>query len=187
MPSGLEIQQSLRAFVRQWRDYAASERGEAQTFLNQLFECYGTDRLGAGARFEDAHASVGIMDRYWPGVCIVEMKAPSRAAKLGEHRAQALGYWRESSDVERGIEAPTYVGHGSVVQPSVDHQVFPVGCRRPGPSGSLAAQRERGRERARRRGIRSGSSSRPPARDASFPGAANARRAFLAAAKRLAG
>lgn len=109
MSSGLEIQGELRAFLRRWRNYAGSERGEAQTFLNQLFECYGTDRLGSGARFEDAHSSTGIMDLYWRGVCIIEMKAPARAAKLVEHRKQALDYWRESSDVERGIEAPPYV------------------------------------------------------------------------------
>ena len=74
MPSGLEIQKALRALANRWRGYSGTERGEAQTFLNQLFECYGTERFGSGARFEDAHASVGIMDLYWPGTCIVEMK-----------------------------------------------------------------------------------------------------------------
>lgn len=109
MPSGLEIQKVLRALAARWRGYSGSERGEAQTFLNELFECYGTNRVTAGARFEDAHASVGIMDLYWPGACIVEMKAPSRADRLAEHRKQALDYWRESSDVATGIEAPPYV------------------------------------------------------------------------------
>ena len=109
MPSGLEIQKSLRALADRWQGYTGSERSEAQTFLNELFECYGTDRLAAGARFEDAHASVGIMDLYWSGVCIVEMKAPGRANKLADHRQQAMGYWRESSDIESGVEAPPYV------------------------------------------------------------------------------
>lgn len=109
MPSGLEIQKSLRALADRWRGYAGSERGEAQTFLNELFECYGSDRHAVGAKFEDAHASVGIMDLYWPGACIVEMKAPSRADRLPEHRTQALDYWRESSDVDTGREAPPYV------------------------------------------------------------------------------
>lgn len=36
MPSGLEIQQALRAFARRWRSYDGSERGEAQTFLKDL-------------------------------------------------------------------------------------------------------------------------------------------------------
>lgn len=109
MPSGEEIQSALRRFVVRWRDYTGSESGGAQTFLNELFGCYGTDRHASGATFEDSKASTGIMDLYWAGHCIIEMKAPSRASKLAEHRAQALDYWRESSDVEQGIEAPRYV------------------------------------------------------------------------------
>ena len=109
MPSGEEIQSALRRFVVRWRDYTGSETGGAQTFLNELFGCYGTDRHASGATFEDSKASTGIMDLYWAGHCIIEMKAPSRASKLTEHRAQALDYWRESSDVEQGIEAPRYV------------------------------------------------------------------------------
>ncbi|MGI8815158.1 MAG: type IIL restriction-modification enzyme MmeI [Pseudonocardia sp.] len=92
MPSGLEIQQQLRAFVKRWQDYRGSERGGAQTFLNQLFACYGTDRFEAGALFEDSHVSVGIMDLYWPGVCIIEMKAPSRrpsSPSIASRRSQA--------------------------------------------------------------------------------------------------
>lgn len=71
--SGAEIQQALRAFVAKWRSYAGSERGEAQTFLNELFACYGTDRFEAGAKFEDFSASAGFMDLHWAGVCIFEM------------------------------------------------------------------------------------------------------------------
>jgi hypothetical protein len=98
MPSGQEIQSALRRFVARWRDYTGGERGGAQTFLNELFDCYGTDRHASGARFEDSQSSAGIMDLYWAvGNCIIEMKAPSRASKLAEHRDQALAYWRESS------------------------------------------------------------------------------------------
>lgn len=109
MHSGEEIQADLRKFVKRWGDYSGSERGEAQTFLNELIACYGADRLKVGARFEDAHAATGIMDMYWPGVCIVEMKAPSRADKLHEHRKQALDYWHSSSDPAQNRPAPPYV------------------------------------------------------------------------------
>jgi MmeI, N-terminal domain len=80
--SGEEIQGALRKFVRRWHDYSDSERSEAQTYLNELIACYGADRKAAGARFEDSHTAHGIMDMYWPGVCIVEMKAPSQVDKL---------------------------------------------------------------------------------------------------------
>jgi hypothetical protein len=51
--SGEGIQGDLRKFVARWRDYSSSERGEAQTFLNELIHCYGADR------FEDAHTATG--------------------------------------------------------------------------------------------------------------------------------
>lgn len=109
MHSGEEIQGDLREFAARWRDYSGSERSEAQTFLNELIQCYGADRKTVGARFEDAHTSTGIMDLHWPAVCIVEMKAPHRADKLPEHRKQALDYWHSSDDVAQNRAAPPYV------------------------------------------------------------------------------
>lgn len=109
MRSGEEIQNALRAFAASWGDYSGSERGEAQTFLNELIACYGADRRAAGALFEDAHTADGIMDLYWPDVCIIEMKAPHRAEKLSEHRKQALAYWHTSDDVTQNRAAPPYV------------------------------------------------------------------------------
>lgn len=52
--TGEEIQRNLVDFARKWSLYEGSERAEAQTFLNELFGCYGTDRYDAGARFEEA-------------------------------------------------------------------------------------------------------------------------------------
>src|ERR1019366_9062855 len=49
------------------------------------------------------------LDLLWPGVCIIEMKAPSQAGRLDKHRGQALDYWRESADASRGIAAPPFV------------------------------------------------------------------------------
>jgi hypothetical protein len=109
MRSGEEIQSALRKFVARWCEYSDSERSEAQTFLNELVACYGADRKAVGARFEDAHTATGIMDMYWPSVCIVEMKAPHRADKLSEHRKQALDYWHSSDDAASNRAAPPYV------------------------------------------------------------------------------
>ncbi len=107
MPSGEEIQQALRGFVGRWADYVGTERSEAQTFLNDLFACYGSDRRALGAVFEDFRSLAGFMDLHWPGVCIVEMKAPNRDLRVAQHQVDR--YWRESSDFERGISAAKYI------------------------------------------------------------------------------
>ncbi|MGH3448996.1 MAG: type IIL restriction-modification enzyme MmeI, partial [Nocardioidaceae bacterium] len=105
--SGLEIQAALRKFAAKWASYSGSERGEAQTFLNELFACYGTDRHHVGGIFEDFAASAGFMDLHWPGICIIEMKAPSRDVSVG--REQVKRYWEASSDPERDIGAVRWV------------------------------------------------------------------------------
>ena len=80
--SGLEIQEALRSFAAKWESYAGSEKAEAQTFLNELFACYGSDRKEVGALFEDFKSSAGFMDLHWPGICIVEMKRPAKNCLL---------------------------------------------------------------------------------------------------------
>ena len=37
------------------------------------------------------------------------MKAPAEAARLAQHRRQALDYWRDAADDQEGVPAPTYV------------------------------------------------------------------------------
>jgi hypothetical protein len=105
--SGPEIQDKLKAFVTKWLPYEGSERSEAQTFLNELFACYGLDRLEAGAKFEDFKSSAGFMDLHWPGICIVEMKKPGTPLKTA--REQVHRYRMESADEEEGIPAAKYV------------------------------------------------------------------------------
>lgn len=105
--SGLEIQRDLEAFVAKWRSYDGSERSEAQTFLNELYAAYGTDRTAAGAKFEDFRTSAGFMDLHQPGVLIVEMKKPGRS--LEEAAEQRQRYWHESSDPEHDIPAARWV------------------------------------------------------------------------------
>lgn len=94
--SGEEIQEALRAFVARWKDYWGSERSEAQTFLNELFVCYGTNRLDVGARFEEFQSSAlgdaGYLDLLWPEVLIAEMKRPQRTATLAQAREQVETY-----------------------------------------------------------------------------------------------
>jgi hypothetical protein len=105
-PSEDEIRRRLAEFAARWGGYQGSERAEAQTFLNELLACYGVDRQAAGVRFEE-HRAGGFMDLFWPGVCIVEMKRPSEAPRLADHRAQALQYWQQSGTPRS--PAPRYV------------------------------------------------------------------------------
>jgi hypothetical protein len=106
--SGLETQALLRKFVQSWRDFNGTERAEAQTFLNELFEAFGTSRK-AVAKFEDFKSSAGFMDLHWPTVCIFEMKAPSRAHSLHMARDQVMRYWQESSQPDIDQPAARWV------------------------------------------------------------------------------
>ena len=105
--TGEEIRANLTRFVAHWSVRDGYERGEAQTFLTELFACYG-QRLSDVAKFEQFQSG-GFVDLIWPRVCIFEMKSASEANRLAKHREQALGYWREAADAEKGIPAPEYV------------------------------------------------------------------------------
>jgi hypothetical protein len=105
--TGEDIRARLSRFAAHWTLYAGSERSEAQTFLNELLECYGTDRR-AVARFE-APQEGRFLDMLWPGTCIIEMKAPAQANRLSQHRKQAIDYWQASASSHKGIPAPSYV------------------------------------------------------------------------------
>lgn len=103
-----EIRRRLVDFARRWSLYSGSERAEAQTFLNELFTCFGTDRVEAGARFEEPQQGK-FLDLIWPRVCLIEMKRPSEAGRLASHRPQAFDYWRNSADPARNVPAPRFV------------------------------------------------------------------------------
>ncbi len=109
-----DIEADLRALVGRWGNYAGTEKSGAQTFLNELIAAYtGTASVfEIGARFEEFGArdeGAGYMDLYWPGVAIVEMKAPKESRRLDTHRAQALDYWRNSADPATNTPAPPYL------------------------------------------------------------------------------
>jgi len=107
--SGEQIQSHLTKFARAWGKYKGTERAEAQTFLNELFAAYGQDRREAGALLEDPQTDGGIVDLLYPGVAIIEMKAPGQASRLEAHRDQALRYWHHSDDPSQGRPATPYV------------------------------------------------------------------------------
>lgn len=109
MLNGEQIQANLRGFVAKWEPYTGTERSEAQTFLNELFACFGSDRSTCGAVFEDSKPADGIMDLYWEGLCIIEMKAPGEKSRLTAHRKQALDYWASSADRSAHRDQPPYV------------------------------------------------------------------------------
>ncbi|UOW01604.1 DNA methyltransferase [Agrococcus sp. SCSIO52902] len=93
--------------MAKWRTYQGSERAEAQTFLNELYAAYGSDRTEAGAKFEHFASSAGFMDLHQPGVLIVEMKKPGRG--LEEAADQRRRYWQESSDPTSDTPAARWV------------------------------------------------------------------------------
>lgn len=105
--TGEEIRARLATFAAKWSVYDGTERSEAQTFLTQLFACYGTEREDV-ATFEEPREG-GFIDLLWPRVCLFEMKRPSEANRLERHRQQALRYWASCADPERNAPAPEYV------------------------------------------------------------------------------
>ena len=108
MPSGEEIQHALRSFVDRWATYAGSEKSEAQTFLNQLFGCYGSDRREVGAEFEFyVPTTGGFMDLHWPGIALIEMKAPTVPVATAQQQVER--YWRASSDRTAGRPAARWI------------------------------------------------------------------------------
>ncbi len=105
--AGEEIRARLSAFAAKWSVYEGSERAEAQTFLNELFQCYGTERSEV-ARFEEAQHG-RFLDLIWPRVCLIEMKAPAESKRLAKHRAQALAYWVDAADSKTNTPSPRWV------------------------------------------------------------------------------
>src|SRR3954452_21818998 len=105
-----ETRRRLTDFAVAWAGYQGTEKAEAQTFCNELLASYGTDRKKV-AKFEERTGAGGFIDMIWPEVCLVEMKRPSEAVKLDEHRGQALDYWKEVSRQagESGEKAPEWI------------------------------------------------------------------------------
>jgi SAM-dependent methyltransferase len=86
----------IRDFVAYARTLDGDEKGEAQVFLDRLFQAFGHGGYKeAGATLEDRvrrrGRATGFADLVWPGRVLVEMKR--RGAKLQRHYDQARDYW----------------------------------------------------------------------------------------------
>lgn len=101
-----EIRAALAELAFEWQSYSGNERQGAQLFLTQLLACYG--ETVKPEQFETFQAG-GFVDLKLGERCIFEMKAPTEANRLAKHREQALGYWDESSDREKGVRAAQFV------------------------------------------------------------------------------
>ena len=108
----IEIREALQGVIAKWVNSAASEKGGAQTFLNDLVSAYtGAGVMDSGGEFErpvKRDEGRGFIDMIWDGVALFEMKAPKESPRLDTHRAQLLDYWRNCADVSKGIAAPPY-------------------------------------------------------------------------------
>jgi hypothetical protein len=93
-----QISERIENFIDFTKTLEGYERGEAQIFLNRLFQVFGyADCHDAGAKFEK-RTKVGkktkFEDLLVPGKVIVEMK--SRGKDLQNHVFQAREYWNNS-------------------------------------------------------------------------------------------
>ena len=97
-----EIEDNLRVFVTYVRNNMKGyEKGEAQLFLERLFQSFGNEGiLEAGASLE-AQVKIDITTKFcdllWPKNVLIEMKS-SKEKNLAVHFTQAKNYWNELYD-----------------------------------------------------------------------------------------
>jgi len=88
-----EIRARAARFADEWKD-AHYERGESQTFYNELFSVFGITRRRV-ATFEEPVKKLGdergFIDLFWKGVLLVEQKSAGR--DLTRAKQQALDYF----------------------------------------------------------------------------------------------
>lgn len=88
------------AFADDWRD-ARYEKGETQSFYNELFEVFGMKRRRV-ASFEEPVKLLankrGFIDLFWKGVLLVEQKSAGRS--LTPAKTQALAYFPGLKEAE---------------------------------------------------------------------------------------
>src|SRR4051794_8407903 len=95
-----EVRVRAAAFADDWKD-AHYEKGETQSFYNDLFEVFGVKRRRV-ASFEEPvrllGAKRGFIDLFWKGLLLVEQKSAGRS--LVPAKTQALHYFPGLKDVE---------------------------------------------------------------------------------------
>ena len=88
-----EVRARAGRFAEEWRD-AHYEKGETQTFYNELFEVFGVS-LRRIASYEQPVRLLGekrgFIDLFWKGVLLVEQKSAGR--NLESAKSQALEYF----------------------------------------------------------------------------------------------
>ena len=92
----MSLAQRLQQFTDYVRSLDGDEKGEAQVFLDRLFQAFGHGGYKeAGATLEDRvrrkGRATGFADLVWPGRVLVEMK--KRGEQLQKHYDQARDYW----------------------------------------------------------------------------------------------
>ena len=84
-----DIQARAARFAHDWQD-AHYEKGETQSFYNELFEVFGVPRRRV-ASFEKSVAPKpgerGFIDLFWPGKLLVEQKSAGRDLKKAKEQA----------------------------------------------------------------------------------------------------
>lgn len=95
-----EIRARAAVFAKEWKD-ARYEKGETQSFYNDLFEVFGVKRRRV-ASFEEPVRLLGerrgFIDLFWKGVLLVEQKSAGRS--LAPAKTQALDYFPGLNDAE---------------------------------------------------------------------------------------
>ncbi|KKL10280.1 hypothetical protein LCGC14_2557430, partial [marine sediment metagenome] len=97
-----DIEDNLRVFVSYVKkNMKGYEKGEAQLFLERLFQSFGNEGiLEAGASLE-AQVKIDITTKFcdllWPEKVLIEMKS-SKEKNLAVHFTQAKNYWNELYD-----------------------------------------------------------------------------------------
>src|SRR4051812_39525592 len=95
-----EIRARAAQFAYEWSD-ACYEKGETQSFYNDLFEVFGVKRRRVASYEEPVKllgAKRGFIDLFWKGVLLVEQKSAGR--DLNPAKKQALDYFPGLKDVE---------------------------------------------------------------------------------------
>lgn len=96
-----EIRARTSAFAASWKD-AHYEKGETQSFYNELFESFGRRRRDVAIyeqKVKKLDNKNGFIDLFWPGQLLVEQKSAGRS--LDDARAQALDYILALKELER--------------------------------------------------------------------------------------
>lgn len=100
-----EIRARAAVFAEEWKD-ARYEKGETQTFYNELFEVFGNRRRNVAVyeeKIKKLNDKQGFIDLFWPGHLLIEQKSAGR--DLAKAREQATDYFISLTEKEK----PRYI------------------------------------------------------------------------------